>query len=175
MLAVQGTWLLRNALAPTKLMADMNAHFTENRFHNKNHALRDQHNVGSEPRIVVLIPVYNDCELLPKTLSSLSHQTIRPTMILVGDNESTDNSAQAAASALAGHGLCYSVEAVRRTPGIGEMNINNVYWHLSQLVDSHQLSFDYLTTIEADVVLEPRYFEKLVDSCETDPNLGITR
>src|SRR5881396_2733597 len=124
--------------------------------------------MANEPRIAVLVPVYNEDESLPEMLSSLSHQTITPTITLVGDNESTDNSAQTAESALDKSGLPYQLVTVRRIPQIGKLNINRIYWQLSSLIDSDQASFDYLATIEADVVLEPRYFEKLVNSCETD-------
>src|SRR5437867_4166635 len=128
--------------------------------------------MANEPRIAVLVPVYNEDESLPEMLSSLSRQTLSPTTILVGDNESTDHSAKTAESALDKSGFRYWIETVRRIPEIGKLNINRVYWQLSRLIVSNQLSFDYLATIEADVVLEPRYFEKLVDSCETDSKLG---
>src|SRR5437899_6158642 len=111
----------------------------------------------NEPRIAVLVPVYNEDESFPEMLSSLSQQTIPPATILVGDNESTDYSAQTAESALDKSGFRYRIETVRRIPEIGKLNINRIYWQLSRLIASNQLSFDYLATIEADVVLESRY------------------
>lgn len=46
-----------------------------------------------QPTISVVIPVYNEEKLLPKSLESLSRQTLKPLEIIVVDNNSIDNSA----------------------------------------------------------------------------------
>ena len=128
----------------------------------------------NKPRIAVLTPVYNEADTLPIMLRGLLRQTIKPSKVLIGDNESVDGSPEVARSVLEGR-VRYRVVRVRRDPRIGKWNINNVYWLLSRVLDAEEGEpYDYVATIEADVLLEPRYFEKLIKYFERDPKLCVT-
>jgi glycosyltransferase involved in cell wall biosynthesis len=125
-------------------------------------------------RIAVLMPVFNEEHTIRKSLASVVEQSKRPTIVLIGDNESTDATASTAKEILERSGVGYGILKVRRYPELGKLNINNVLYELSKYVLREiSASFDYIAVIEADVVLERRYFEKLTKVFESYKKLCI--
>jgi glycosyltransferase involved in cell wall biosynthesis len=125
-------------------------------------------------RIAVLMPVFNEEHTIRKSLTSVVEQSKRPTIVLIGDNESTDTTASTAKEILEKSGIDYRILKVRRYPELGKLNINNVLYELSKyMIKEITASFDYIAVIEADVVLERRYFEKLTKIFEICKKLCI--
>ncbi len=122
---------------------------------------------------MVLTPILNEKHNLPGMLESLIKQTVRPCKILIGDNQSTDGSQQIARDILTGSGVDFEIVTVARKKEIGKWNINNVYCSLSNLLRKENPTPDYVATIEADLVLEKEYFERLIHSFKRNPRLGI--
>jgi glycosyltransferase involved in cell wall biosynthesis len=106
-------------------------------------------------------------------VDSLAHQTIRPDRVIICDNGSTDGSAASAEEALQSAELAHEVISLLRVPAMGKWNINNAYWSLAEALVKTGIRPDFVATIEADVTLEPLYFEKLVKCFGNDPLLGI--
>lgn len=104
---------------------------------------------------------------------SLVRQTIRPDRVLICDNGSIDGSAESAEEALQRAGLSHEIISLPRIPAMGKWNINNAYWSLAEALVKAGISPDFVATIEADVTLEPPYFERLVKCFSNDPLLGI--
>ena len=131
-------------------------------------------NLGDMDKIAVLIPAYNEEENIGNTLESLLNQTIKPHWILIGDNESTDNTIATARRTLEKHGYTnYKIIRVKRIPDLGKLNINIVYSTLNKALQKLQANPDYVATIEADVILEPLYLEKLIRYFKKNPKLCI--
>jgi len=125
------------------------------------------------PTIAVLTPVYNEKGNLEPMIRSLARQTIRPERVLICDNGSTDGGAELAKEALQRVGLRHEIIVLPRYPAMGKWNINNAYWSLAKALAKTGSRPDFVATIEADVTLEPLYFEKLVEHFGDDPLLGI--
>jgi len=125
-------------------------------------------------KVVVLMPAFNEERTIRKSLTSVVEQSVRPSTVLIGDNESTDATVSVAREVLEGGGVDYRILRVRRYPEIGKLNINNVLYKLSEYVFRELPSdIDYIAVIEADVVLEKRYFEKLIGFFRSCGKLGI--
>lgn len=112
-------------------------------------------------RIAVLVPVFNEERIIRRSLTSIVRQSVKPEVVLIGDNESTDSTASLAREVLEEASLSYEVVKVRRYPELGKLNINNVLYYLSKQLSKLSGELDYVAVIEADVVLERKYFEKL--------------
>jgi glycosyltransferase involved in cell wall biosynthesis len=110
---------------------------------------------------------------LQTMIYSLANQTIRPDRVMVCDNGSSDGSAESAKEALQRMGLPHQIIELARIPALGKWNINNAYWSLAEALVETGIRPDFVATIEADVTLEPLYFEKLVKCFRNDPLLGI--
>ena len=125
------------------------------------------------PSIAVLTPALNEEHFIVEMLRSLAAQTIKPKIVLVGDNESADATASVAEKTLSAYNLPHKIIRVKRQPKLGKLNINNVYYELTRALNTPMSDIDYVSTIEADVVLEPEYFEKMIKVFEENPELGI--
>lgn len=125
--------------------------------------------------IAVLMPAYNEERYISIALKSLLYQTLRPSVILIGDNEATDNTPKKAYEILRDSDVEFRVIRVKRYPELGKLNINNVYYVLTRVLKCiYGNDVDYVATIEADTALEGRYFEKIVKIFEKDEKLCIT-
>ena len=124
-------------------------------------------------RIAVLLPVFNEERVIRRSLASVVKQTVKPEIVLIGDNESTDSTVSLAREILEEASLSYEVVKVRRYPELGKLNINNVLYHLTEYLSKLSGELDYVAVIEADVVLERRYFEKLSKAFESCRKLCI--
>jgi GT2 family glycosyltransferase len=98
---------------------------------------------------------------------------VGPDIVLIGDNESTDATVALARGILEKARVDYEVIRVKRYPELGKLNINNVLYHLTRHLSKSSRSLDYVAVIEADVVLERKYFEKLINVFENHGKLCI--
>jgi glycosyltransferase involved in cell wall biosynthesis len=124
-------------------------------------------------RIAVLMPVFNEKRVIDRSLTSVVNQSVRPDIVLIGDNESTDATVALARGILEKARVDYEVIRVKRYPELGKLNINNVLYHLTRHLSKSPGSLDYVAVIEADVVLERGYFEKLIKVFENNGKLCI--
>ncbi len=110
------------------------------------------------------MPVFNEEKYIRKTLTALTHQTLKPTQIIVADDGSTDASPEIAATFRDIHLLRLPREKkamIERVPAV--LNAG------SRLLKE----FDYLAILDADTILEPRYYEKLVAKLQNSRRVGI--
>jgi len=97
------------------------------------------------PLWTVLIPFFNERELLPATIASLAAQSVPLIMILV-DNGSTDGSAEVARAAARSHGLDALVIS-EPTPGKVAALRSGLGWVRTR----------YVATCDADTLYPPHY------------------
>ena len=124
-------------------------------------------------RVAVLVPVFNEERVIRRSLASIVRQSLKPEVVLIGNNESTDSTVSLAREVLEEASLSYEVVKVRRYPELGKLNINNVLYYLTKHLSKLSGELDYVAVIEADVVLEKRYFEKLSKVFESCRKLCI--
>ncbi|WMW23245.1 glycosyltransferase [Methanolobus mangrovi] len=125
---------------------------------------------------IVVTPCKNEEESLPSLIDSVINNTIKPNLWVIVDDGSTDS-----------------------TPLILENLKNKVEWvyvisekeskrdlsfHYAQIVDSaikysidfcdkNAISHEFIALIDADMVLDKDFFEKILGQFETDPDLGV--
>jgi glycosyltransferase involved in cell wall biosynthesis len=105
------------------------------------------------------MPVFNEEKYIQKTLTALTKQTLKPTQIIVADDGSTDASPDIASM--------FSGVQILRLPKEKKAMIERVPAVLN--AGSRLLKeFDYLAILDADTILEPGYYEKLVAKLQTD-------
>ncbi len=116
--------------------------------------------------ITVIIPVYNEANSIAKVVESIIKQTFQPSMIILGDNDSTDGTAKIADDTLKNSGIPYKIIRIKRYPSLQKLNINNVLHAMDMLIRRGVGKGEpsLLAVIEADVVLEEEYFEKVTGS-----------
>jgi glycosyltransferase involved in cell wall biosynthesis len=115
-------------------------------------------------KISIILPVFNEEKFLEKCLTSLARQTLKPTQVIIVDDGSTDSSPQI---------LKKFAFPVLTLPVQKSAMIERVPYVLrkgSKLLDD---DFDYVGVLDADTVLEPAYYAKLVAKLQSYKGLGI--
>jgi len=127
----------------------------------------------ASPRVVVLTPAYNESRNIVGMIHGVGSQTVRAEGVLICDNGSTDGTATTAAEACRREGLSCRVIALPRIASLGKLNINRAYRALAEGLAATRPRPDFVATIEADVIMEPTYFEEILKGFSADPLLGV--
>jgi glycosyltransferase involved in cell wall biosynthesis len=124
-----------------------------------------------EPRYIVITPVRNEQEHLPKTIESMRAQTIRPAQwILVNDGSSDDTGRiiENAARALPWvEGVNRSDRGFRQAGG----GVIDAFYDGYGRIGAR--AWDYLVKLDGDLSFEPGFFERCFAYFAAIPRLGI--
>jgi len=116
-------------------------------------------------KVSLIMPVYNEERFLKKSLDALIKQTIRPNQIIVVDDGSTDNSLSIIEK--------YPFQIIRISKKNKQASINRYPVVLSAGSRYLDEDVDYVGLIDADTVLEPEYYEKMINRMQQDKTIGI--
>lgn len=121
-------------------------------------------------RLLVISPVRNEAVYLQRTIDSMVVQTVRPTIWVIVDDGSTDETPAIAAAAAAKHDwirLHRRKDRGSRRVGGGVVEAFDEGLSLFDIDDYH-----YLCKLDGDLEFEPTYFQRLFEKFEADPQLG---
>lgn len=118
----------------------------------------------------IITPVRNEAESLPRLAVALARQTNPPTRWIIVENGSTDETVQVAESIAAEHRWAQLL--VLPSAGARERGAPIVR-ALHAGIESLDVECDIVVNVDADVTMEPDYFERLLVAFEDDPRLGI--
>jgi GT2 family glycosyltransferase len=126
-------------------------------------------------RLLVVTPARNEADHIDAMAAAVAAQTRPPDLWVVVDDSSTDDTLARARALERELGFLRVLEApaVAATGGdrlavAAEARAFN--WALAQ---TGAEGFDYVGKLDADIVVDPRHFERLVAELESDPKLGI--
>ncbi len=121
--------------------------------------------------------VRDEAKYLPELFQSVASQTVMPNLWVIVDHGSKDDSAAIIAKATEGKNWMRVVH-IEATETYGllshatplKVGVEAAVNHAAQ----HGILYNYLGILDADIVPEPAYFEKLIQYLEDSPKLGIT-
>ena len=119
-----------------------------------------------------ITPARDERENLPRVFASLAAQTVTPAAWIVVDNGSSDETPAYIQELGREHPW---VHLVRSEPGDRYTRTGRPYivaFHAG--VSALESEPDMLVKLDADVSMEPEYFERLLEAFQRDPTLGIT-
>ena len=125
---------------------------------------------------ILVTPCKNEEESLPKLAESIINQTITPKLWVIVDDGSTDGTVDIIKDIIDKYEW---IKDIRIEEGFRDLGI-----HVSDVcrrgfdfaIDhcmQHGSLYYYIGLVDADIILEYKYFEKLVYEFEKNPNLGI--
>lgn len=120
-------------------------------------------------RYLIISPGRNEAAYMRKTLDSIVAQTVRPALWVIVDDGSTDESPEILAEYTAKHDWIRVIQKPDRGHrAVGPGVIEAFYYGLERVEEE----FPYLTKLDLDLDLPPRYFETLLERMEADPRIG---
>jgi biofilm PGA synthesis N-glycosyltransferase PgaC len=118
----------------------------------------------------VLTPARDEADELPRLARSLAEQTVRPARWILIENGSSDGTDATAAALAAEHDW---IRVVTAPPGPPRLRGAPVVRALHAGIDALDEPHEIVAKVDADVSLEPDYFERLLRAFAADPELGL--
>jgi glycosyltransferase involved in cell wall biosynthesis len=126
----------------------------------------------SNGKILVLVCAHNEENFIVKCLSSLINQTKQPSKIVVVDDASTDRTPELVKAITNRYGdLIKFVTRKREVDHVHTTEIPKVFNYGLKTVNLKE--YEYLAKIDADILLLPDYFQKVMERFNVDERLGI--
>ncbi|MEM6660616.1 MAG: glycosyltransferase family 2 protein [Pseudomonadota bacterium] len=123
----------------------------------------------TDRRYLVISPGRNEAAYMRRTLDSIVAQTVRPALWVIVDDGSTDESPEILAEYTAQHDWIRVIQKPDRGHrAVGPGVIEAFYYGLERVEED----FPYITKLDLDLDLPPRYFETLLERMEADPRIG---
>ena len=122
------------------------------------------------PKLLIVSPVRDEAAYLQKTIDSVVAQTVRPSLWIIVDDGSKDETPAIAERAAAKH------DWIRLHPrtdrGIRKLGGGVVEAFDEGLSPVDLDKFDYVCKLDGDLEFGPTYFERLFEKFEAEPRLG---
>jgi len=121
-------------------------------------------------KYVIITPARNEASFIAKTLESIVGQTVKPVRWIVVNDSSTDRTAEIVSAYESRYDFIELVNIDRS----GERHFGNkVYAFNRGLERVGHVDFDFIGNLDADISLEPTYFERLIAEFHGDSSLGL--
>lgn len=121
-------------------------------------------------RYVLISPCRNEAAYMRQTLESVIAQSIPPTLWVIIDDGSTDETPRILAEYAARHDwIAIVTRADRGRRAVGSGVIDAFYAGYDSIDPD---AYDYLCKLDLDLRLPPRYFETLMQRMEADPRIA---
>jgi len=125
---------------------------------------------------IVVTPCKNEENNLPNLVQSMTAQTIRPALWVIVDDGSTDMTGEIIAEVEEKYGWIKGLHLEKCEEYMGThlaYICNKGFEFAREYCDREGISYEYIALVDADNILEARYFEKLIEEFEKDEKLGI--
>ena len=120
---------------------------------------------------VIIIPAYNEEELLPQAIDSLLAQTLRPRQLILVNDDSTDGTAALVDSYAEAHDFIYAVHRTSEQKGhSGGAKVVAAFYSGFQHIDG---PYEFIVKLDADVELPAHYFAELARLFASDEQVGL--
>jgi glycosyltransferase involved in cell wall biosynthesis len=113
-------------------------------------------------KLITVVPVYNGEQFILQVLESIARQTLKPDLVVVLDNRSTDKTEEL-------------VRNFKTIPVVWRQNEKNLGWigNFNRALDDYAEQTDYLHLICADDAILPEYYERLIKALEDCDGVGL--
>lgn len=127
-------------------------------------------------RYFLVTPAKDEEKNLPTLIRSIVRQTIKPILWVIVNDGSNDRTSEIIKEAKEMYDWIETIHLQKSTWDLG-IHISHVcrtgFDHAIECCNEHNIIYDYIGLVDADVVLDDDYFERLMKEFEKNPNLGI--
>jgi biofilm PGA synthesis N-glycosyltransferase PgaC len=120
---------------------------------------------------VVITPAKNEADYLPKTIESIVKQNLLPSEWIIVDDGSNDNTGEIATNAASKYSWIKVITRIDR--GYRDLGVGVVEAMTDGINRITVKNYEFMFNIDADIILPPTYFEKLIVKFKENPKLGI--
>lgn len=117
-----------------------------------------------------IIPAYNEAAFIGQTLQSLAKQTILPSQVIVVNDNSTDSTGIVVSAFMKEHSW---LRLINKTSDAVHMPGSKVIQAFMAGYETIDDEYDIIVKLDADLILPPDYFEKVLDAFKKDDKTGM--
>lgn len=119
----------------------------------------------------VVIPAHNEEEHLKEVLEAIDKQSLRPDVVMVVNDNSTDRTGLLLDRYQRQYSWCRYISTESTAVHLPGSKVINAFNAGLEQLDS---DFDFITKLDADVILPKNYFERIIEAFQNNADLGIT-
>jgi len=135
-------------------------------------------NVGFMTKnFVIVTPCKNEEKNLPSLASSIINNTIKPNLWVLLNDGSTDNSFNILSDIENEHSWIKVIHEKASVRDLGihySIIVNKALRCTFTICEERNIDFEYIGLIDADMILDRDFFEKIIDRFEKNPNIGVS-
>lgn len=125
---------------------------------------------------ILVTPCKNEEESLPKLAESVIKQTIKPALWVIVDDGSTDRTPEILEDIASKNNWIKSLRLNEKPRDLG-IHVSHVYRtgfdYAINYCKCNEIEYNYICSVDADIILENNYFELLMFETEKNENLGV--
>jgi len=121
-------------------------------------------------KIYIVIPAHNEEENLGKTLKSLVNQQLKPTQLIVVNDNSTDQTTNIVNDFVKHHSWIQLVHKKSSEEHLPGAKVVAAFYEGYKVLDQ---AYDIICKFDADMVFEEDYLKRLSQHFENNPRLGM--
>ena len=118
----------------------------------------------------LIIPAYNEAQHIHLTLQSIANQTVTPARVIVVNDNSTDDTAAIVMQFLAEYSWLKIVNKTSEAIHLPGSKVIQAFQKGLEQVDDN---YDFIVKLDADLILPPNYFEKIIQIFNSDAAIGM--
>ena len=118
----------------------------------------------------LIIPAYNEAQHIHLTLQSIANQTVTPARVIVVNDNSTDDTAAIVMQFAAEYSW---LEMVNKTSEAIHLPGSKVIQAFQKGIEQVDDNYDFIVKLDADLILPPNYFEKIIQIFNSDATIGM--
>lgn len=142
------------------------------------HSLNIRKILMEETPYILITPIMDEAENIPKLKEIVLNQTIKPAIWVIGDGNSNDGSFQIAKEIFKDYDWVHVIK--QKTffeVGYSHKNIagnlNDCYKYANDVAHKNDIKYSFVARTDATPVLSQNYFEVLIDEMERDSKLAF--
>ena len=118
----------------------------------------------------LIIPAYNEAQHIHLTLQSIANQTVTPARVIVVNDNSTDDTAAIVMQFVAEYSWLKMVNKTSEAIHLPGSKVIQAFQKGLEQVDDN---YDFIVKLDADLILPPNYFEKIIQIFNSDAAIGM--
>jgi glycosyltransferase involved in cell wall biosynthesis len=118
----------------------------------------------------LIIPAYNEAQHIHLTLQSIANQTVTPARVIVVNDNSTDDTAAIVMQFVAEYSWLKIVNKTSEAIHLPGSKVIQAFQKGLEQVDDN---YDFIVKLDADLILPPNYFEKIIQIFNSDAAIGM--
>lgn len=126
---------------------------------------------------ILLTPLKNEKKYLPYLIQSVVSQTVLPKIWVIIDGGSTDGSLRILKDFSRKHDWIYIKEQENFSDDGGHINfalgVREGYEYAKTVCSDENVKYDYVGKIDADALIPPNFFERLMEELEKNHQIGV--